>query len=343
MAEPAAAAAAPTAAGPGEAEHLRQITQIPLFYGRPDKDSLTAGMLIERVEAAAEAAGWNNQRKLSAFFLALRDKALIWHKSLKLDRFNLRDWDVVRRQFILDYEPQFTARTHCTNFGELTQRPGETPLNFYGRIVVVMERIEEDRPDHINVVEIEGGHLGSKLEGYVQGLAHVRHLLFVSGLRDEIRVKVMEAHKATIRESLKVATDAELFLKDKKKLATVSAVSKTNPTTEEEGEEEDEDFNEEEIAAINAIRTRQGKPPFKRRFPARRAKGDLKCRYCKKSGHMQRECRSRIRNNGAMVDASGKPFERKVNAASHQDDPVQRTGQVSSVETISETLQTLNW
>ena len=138
MAEPAAAAARP-----GEAEHLRQITQIPLFYGRPDKDSLTAGMLIERVEAAAEAAGWNNQRKLSAFFLVLRDKALVWHKSLKLDRFNLRDWDVVRGQFIQDYEPQFTARTHCTNFGELTQRPGETPLNFYGRIVVVMERIEE--------------------------------------------------------------------------------------------------------------------------------------------------------------------------------------------------------
>ena len=128
MAEPAAAA------GPGEAEHLRQITQIPLFYGRPDKDSLTAGMLIERVEAAAEAAGWNNQRKLSAFFLVLRDKALVWHKSLKLDRINLRDWDIVRRQFVHDYEPQFTARTHCTNFGELTQRPGETPLNFYGRV-----------------------------------------------------------------------------------------------------------------------------------------------------------------------------------------------------------------
>ena len=87
MAEPAAAAA-----GPGEAEHLRQITQIPLFYGRPDKDSLTAGMLIKRVDAAAEAAGWNNQRKLSAFFLVLRDKALIWHKTLKADRINLRDW-----------------------------------------------------------------------------------------------------------------------------------------------------------------------------------------------------------------------------------------------------------
>ena len=339
MAEPAAAAAA----GPGEAEHLRQITQIPLFYGRPDKDSLTAGMLIERVEAAAEAAGWNNQRKLSAFFLVLRDKALVWHKSLKLDRFNLRDWDVVRGQFIEDYEPQFTARTHCTNFGELTQRPGETPLNFYGRIVVVMERIEEDRPAHIDVVEIEGGHQGSKLEGYVQGLAHVRHLLFVSGLRDEIRVKVMEAHKATIRESLKIATDAELFLRDKKKAATVSAVSKAEAVPEEEEEEGEEDFNDEEIAAINAIRTRQGKPPFKRRFPARRMKGDLKCRYCKKTGHMQRECRSRIRNNGAMVDASGKPFERKVNATSNQDGPTQRAAQVSSVETISETLQTLNW
>ena len=339
MAEPAAAAA-----GPGEAEHLRQITQIPLFYGRPDKDSLTAGMLIEPVEAATEAAGWNNQRKLSAFFLVLRDKALIWHKTLKLDRINLQDWDIIRRQFIHDYEPQFTARTHCTNFGELTQRPGETPLNFYGRIVVVMERVEEDRPAHINVVEIEGGHQGSKLEGYVQGLAHVHHLLFVSGLRDEIRVKVMEAHKATIRESLKVATDAELFLRDRKKVATVSAVSKTTAAPEEEEEDgEEEDFNDEEIAAINAIRTHQGKPPFKRRFPARKMRGDLKCRYCKKAGHMQHECRSRIRNNGAMVDASGKPFERKVNATSNQDGPTQRAAQISSVETISETLQTLNW
>ena len=37
-------------------------------------------------------------------------------------------------------------------------------------------------------------------------------------------------------------------------------------------------------------------------------KQPIKCRYCKKMGHMQKECKSRLRDNAPEVDANGKPY-----------------------------------
>ena len=38
-----------------------------------------------------------------------------------------------------------------------------------------------------------------------------------------------------------------------------------------------------------------------------------KCRYCKKTGHMQKECRKRIKENGQMINAQGKPYGPRAN------------------------------
>ena len=35
----------------------------------------------------------------------------------------------------------------------------------------------------------------------------------------------------------------------------------------------------------------------------------MKCHYCKKSGHMQKECYKQIKENGAMITAQGKQYE----------------------------------
>ena len=37
-------------------------------------------------------------------------------------------------------------------------------------------------------------------------------------------------------------------------------------------------------------------------------KQPIKCRYCKKMGHMQKECKSRLRDNAPEVDANTKPY-----------------------------------
>ena len=39
---------------------------------------------------------------------------------------------------------------------------------------------------------------------------------------------------------------------------------------------------------------------------------NIDCRYCKKKGHMQRECNSRRRAGAPMVDANGKKYESRI-------------------------------
>ena len=60
---------------------------------------------------------------------------------------------------------------------------------------------------------------------------------------------------------------------------------------------------------------------------------------------MQRECRKRIAENGAMTNAEGKPFVKKVNAAAIEDnarvDNQPRSSTVGSI--VSGALNALNW
>src|SRR5574343_642950 len=66
-------------------DRIRKSTDLPLFYGRKDKDTCTARLLIERFETAARIARWNADevRKCEEFYLILRDRALIWWKGLE--------------------------------------------------------------------------------------------------------------------------------------------------------------------------------------------------------------------------------------------------------------------
>ena len=109
-------------------------------------------------------------------------------------------------------------------------------------------------------------------------------------------------------------------------LSKISAVKNTEDSVEEEPEEDDEDA-ESALAVLNAIRIQKGKQPFKR-FPGNYQKSNgngngahngarpkttsgepMKCRYCKKSRHMQKECYKRIKENGAMITAQGKQYK----------------------------------
>ena len=73
-----AAAPDPAAMAAALANHdrLKRSTDLPLFYGRKDKDSITAHQLINRFNRAAVIADWNEARQCSEFNLILRDKAL---------------------------------------------------------------------------------------------------------------------------------------------------------------------------------------------------------------------------------------------------------------------------
>ena len=160
----------------------------------------------------------------------------------------------------------------------------------------------------------------------------------------------MEANKESLHEAMRLAVELETIHQDHKR-GQVAAIYEEDDSAAADYEANN-DFGDDEIAAINAIRQWQGKPPFRRNF--RRSfgktnlsngKADVTCRYCKKKGHMQRECQKRITENGAMTNAEGKPFTKKVNAPAVEDnarvDNQPRSSTVGSI--VSGALNALNW
>ena len=140
----------------------------------------------------------------------------------------------------------------------------------------------------------------------------------------------MEATPKFAYDTLRVAIATETLILDKKDNLKVpikiSAIKSDEPKEEEEEEEEDE-AEASLLNSLNAIRLQKGKTPFKRfsgNYPKpngnrnrahngarpKTTNGEpMKCRYCKKTRHMQKECYKLIKENGAMITAQGKQYK----------------------------------
>lgn len=296
-------------------DRLKRSTDLPLFYGRKDKDIITAHQLINRFDRAAVIADWDEPRQCSEFNLILRDKALLWWDALPniSEHANVQTNIVNLKAAFLDYyAPKYTAKATCNLFVEMQQKSGESVTDYYLRVDDALKRLVEAKPAAMNdavVAALPAGvnlaqALVFKREGIKQDEQFFLQQLFTAGLREDIRTKVMEANMPSIREALKVARDTEVVYNDRKsKGATINSVQSENSADEEEeGEGE-----------IDAIRGKDGKFKSSKKSQGKKETGKTKfdgnCRYCNKYGHSQKYCFSRKQNNAPMVDAKGVPFK----------------------------------
>ena len=353
-----------------EANRIKRATDLPPFFGVPSKDVIGARQLLDRMTYAARVANWaDDQAKCDNFYLLLRDRALVWWEQLIYEGVDVAVWDNVKREFLKTYEPRYTAKTTCANFSDLVQRANESVNDYYLRICEAMARICEQKPADMGTVRTAVLPVAAgppavaaadretiKAEGILDAEKFFRHQLFLAGLTPTLRSKVMEANKATLRESVALAIELETIHSDRRPRAV--AVAAIADGEEDEGEAAPEGLTDEEFAAINAIRRRDGKPPF-RRF-GRGSNGTTpkfsgNCRYCKKPGHMQKQCRARITARAPMVDKDGKPFRRNVSAVTEDPtavtsvpaasgDRANNDSAMNSVGSImASALNTLNW
>jgi hypothetical protein len=140
----------PLAAGAAGAQNIQQVliqhdrvrrsTDIPLFYGRKDKDTISPQQLVARLEKASRVAGWDGPanpdlRKMDEFYLSLRDDALSWYNTLdNIFNFNKENWNNLKTKFLEAYAPKYTAKMLCICFQDLRQKPDETVQRFYNRV-----------------------------------------------------------------------------------------------------------------------------------------------------------------------------------------------------------------
>ena len=345
-------------------DRLCRSTEMPLFFGRKDKDTITARLFIDRIKTAARIANWDNACKLSEIYLVLRNRAVIWWNSLEDAGIARDNWNTIKNGFLASYEPRYTVKITCAYFTELTQRQGEGVHDYYLRVHDAFFKMCEAKPADIATLRVVPANIAGlaipvaaanlakcKREGIRDAEKFFKHQLFLAGLNEPIRGKVIEANKDTLHKAMRLAVGLETIHQDRKR-GQVAAIYKEDDSAATDDYEADDDFGDDEIAAINAICQRQGKPPFRHnlhhsfgKMNSSNGKSDVTCHYCKKRGHMQHECRKRIAENGAMTSAEGKPFTKKVNAAIAEDnvraDNQTRSSTVGSI--VSGALNALNW
>ena len=338
------------------ADRIRRTTEFLPFFGRPEKDTISARLLIDRINNAAVIAGWNDQRKAAELYMVLRDKAMLWYDSLASKDVATNNWDQLKTAFLATYEPRYTAKTTCANFTDLSQKMNETVNDFYSRVNAAIRVITEHQPDAMNAIRAAHDGVADnvvnpiKAEGISDTYRYFQRCLFTAGLRDDLRMKIMEGNHETLAECYTAAIELETLINEKRRVSHVTAIEEEEDSMDNDMEalkewpqDEVDKMNDGKIAAINKIRGRFNKRPIYKRFNGNNGnRGGPKrgnCRYCNKYGHFQRECKARKAANGAMVGADGKPFANKVNAVQENEEPRVSTIQGSTTEQVAR----LNW
>jgi hypothetical protein len=194
-----------------EHDLIMRITDIPPFFGRKEKDTITPRYLVNRIEDAATIAAWpDDARKITEFRLRLRGDALVWWESMEEC-----SWNNIKDIFLKTFEPKFSAR-------DLVQRPGETVNDYHVRVHQACRTLFESMPEALATVRVsivgathEEAAAAAKREGLDDMAKFIRHQLFLTGLRDNLREKVLEANKGTLSESRKLARELEAIQQDK--------------------------------------------------------------------------------------------------------------------------------
>jgi len=324
------------------------LAKLPIWSGDAAKDGYTVEQWCKRVDKAAASAGWNAGNTMSYVYNALRGDALRWYESLKRFNINDDDWPSVRVEMLDAYSRVQTARTAVVNLSDLKQGASESVTNFGSRVARIVDDMEMLMPaaartpagvawaDEITALAGWGAVAAAVKTTQLQNAAnrviwntynHLGVQLFISNLKPVFRDELLKAPPTDLSTAIKQARQLEkIVLKPENTSASVSAIQQ-----EAMGGHDDVDA---EIAALSAqfqalIKKRNGANGRGGRGAANgnrggrggRGRGAPRgggaangnssynvCRYCKKPGHLQKVCNSRIKAGAPQVDLNGKPY-----------------------------------
>ena len=349
MADPdqAEAGAAGFQAALTQHDRVRRSTDIPTFYGDERRDTVTPHQLIKRIEGAAVIAHWDQNgdaalgpRKCDELYMCLRSSALSWFNALKDLGVNERSWPDLKAEFLDAYAPRFSARTLCTSFQDLKQKSEEKVQTFFHRVADAFSDAYRSKPVAVTTFTGEAAERGAATIPYANALVLMgvqkmqllmMSTIFLGGLRDEIRVRVLENGPEDIRTALKLAREVEVILGDASKRpkgVTIASLADLNEIDEEEGVEL--------VKTLNAIRSgHRGGGRSNSRGSSDRGRGGggsrgsgsdagrptFKCFYCDLVGHIAKECYKKARDVKNGLDVSRKPGVSSIQDGTPRKDP----------------------
>ena len=307
------------------------VTRIPIWTGEGN-DVFTPDQWLQRIEKARVAAGWDDAQTMSFVYVSLRGDALSWYEVLERSGIAMT-YAGFAAAFRTSYAPALTARTAIVNIHEIKQGPAEKVVAYYTRVIRAINDIEAllpaaqradariALPDEIIALNGFNGlaapirnetaqNIGNV--GITIALNHVGMQMFVAGLKSNFRDKMLEAMPATLWDAFQQALGLEKIHQPPKNFASMNAISEENDDTEEIDIEID--AVSAQLRRLQTKRSNFAQRPNNNKWTNNNSnnkdqgKFDMKdaiCRCCKKKGHMQDVCFTRIKKGLPCVDAKG--------------------------------------
>ena len=148
-------------------EFQQNSIQLPLFHADKKKDSLTAELWIEELEAKAAKNNYDNHRKCMELFLTLREPALAWWFTLSHDdninRFS--DWDKVKSRFVFDFHDKRDNTTSDSITNEPEQPTTSKPELTSNEIRSIWSKLQTPPPRNES---LEKQHLLAQLKSKIR-------------------------------------------------------------------------------------------------------------------------------------------------------------------------------
>ena len=327
-------------ANPAGNNLLREsVTRIPLYTG-DGNDSFTPAQWLARVEKARLTAAWDDANTMAFIYVSLRGKALKWYECLERSgiALNFADFSTA---FILSFSPATTARTATISLNEIKQQNNEDVVGFYARVIEVVNEIENlipaaarrpaavtYPPEIMALAGFNALHANVRIGppqaifdlGMKTAMNHVGIQLFVAGLKPQIRDELMKDMPAVLWDAFQNALTLEKIHMPVKSFTNASV----NEISEEDTQQIDGEI-EAVQAQLQRLQTRRSqfrpgqfnKPGgfgFRQNSTSQQTGKPLQlkdaiCRCCKKKGHMQDKCFTRIRKGLPCVDVNGVPLK----------------------------------
>lgn len=258
--------------------------QVPMFD--PEAKGANAAAWLRSVEYCRQAAGknanndfnWSEDVTIGVAKIALQGKALLWINYVSQHNPDYIDtWAHFKENFKKRFHLSPTYGEKAALIAELRQTTEESALDFYDRVGASMDAIFD------NYTPAAGTDINTVKQNTIN---EIQGAIFCNGLRDGIKPFVVNQSLATLDDLKNAAQRVEANLDRRQKHARKEHL--VMPITEEE------------ISAIRKTLANQKK--------GKRFEGN--CNYCKKYGHMVRDCFLK-RNNENRAKGGNQPHPRK--------------------------------
>ena len=296
---------------------VKTAVKIPYFYG-DSTDQVSINEFLQRFENATRTMGLDTPaQKAKHFITYLRGAA--YHVYQGLDGFGIEpeDWPAIKDFYTKKYKGAMTAHSAIITFDTLKQGKSEMVMEFFARvqtqIILYMEADPAPNED-LQTAQFRALDDASKNKNKLLNSIHHRNRMirtfFIGGIKDSLRKELQRVAPNDLNQTLDEALKLEQT-ETKDKPVTNGLTAKISELADLPDDElAEQDITEDEVSKVNDMRARRGQQPFVRSNggKAPTSTSGLKCRYCKKTGHLQKSCYTRINKGDPEVSEQGKPF-----------------------------------